>query len=321
MHKPTESEIREELSRGMSRLDYQRNTPRSPQFMEERQAAGNALKALLGGAGLDVTQVEQLQHQHRSRLTELTEEQRHDAVSKSPESRELLHAALNAKRGLIDSGTVRFPIDVKTGGGPIILDKPFLTQASAAVISGEQIAPHDSWVKTKFMKTRGGGDALSDDVLTFYYRWESPHDTSVNIDVTTALGFNGFAAVRASGPWYYTSETRLRVFAALNVRPWAQTDENGRPLAIPGELKDVARLNATSASVLDDSDSQPIVQTTELKSLSHSWVTIQPEELVIFEIAVVFHSVIEDEGFVSVDFDEGHSAILSPYVAIGVWLP
>jgi hypothetical protein len=81
----------------------------------------------------------------------------------------------------------------------------------------------------------------------------------------------------------------------------------------------VLRISATSDSVFDGDSGGPVNLTQDLRSPSDSWLTISPRELVVFEVAVVFESHVEENGNVSVDFNDGSFHIASPFLSIGMW--
>jgi hypothetical protein len=105
------------------------------------------------------------------------------------------------------------------------------------------------------------GRQSGEEGISFYYLWENPHDDSVTIDVVTSLGFYGFCGVHAEGAFYNMTESRLRIFCPLVVRPWSQ-----QPRYETGDLKDVVRLSARSLSLLDDGSGAPVVLSHDLRS-------------------------------------------------------
>jgi hypothetical protein len=321
MQQPNETQVRETLAAaGNFRADPDVDLLGTRDVQQHRGEAEAAFRSLFADAGLDVERLERVQREYRSELERLAEERRLAAVDESSKSRDKVIASLNVRRGLIDTGGAIHPVGIKLERTPVMLDKPFLIQPTSAIVSGEQIAPFDSWAKTTFTKTTPGGlineGSITDEGVSFYYMWENPNDESVNIDVTTSLGFYGTYGVHAEGSLFSLTTSKLYVFCALVVRPWSQ-----QPEFITADMKDVLRREATSHSLLDGHSSGTLVHTQDLVSPSHSWIQIAARELVVFEVAAVFHLSLQGSGSVTLNFDDGYFAISSPFVSIGVWRP
>jgi hypothetical protein len=310
MDESTESQLRDALAELGSVRFEQADVLKSPELLERRREAGRVVTKLFVDAGLDVRQLETVQSQYRSELHRVAEERRLDAVSKSSVSRDIVHKALDAKRRLIDAGGILVPAGVRVERRPVTLDKPFLIVPSSAFISGDQIAPFDSWAKFEFTRKHS-----AEDVIHFYYIWENPTDAAVQIDVSTSVGFCGFCKTHAEGSFYNSTETRLSIFCALVVWPWSHQPAN----TLADLADDVLRISATSDSVFDGDSGGPMNLTQDLRSASDSWLTISPRELVVFEVAVVFESHVEENGNVSVDFNDGSFHIASPFLSVGMW--
>jgi hypothetical protein len=283
---------------------------KSPELMKRRREAGRVVTELFADAGLDLRRLETVQNQYRSDLHRVAEERRLDAVSKSAASRDILHKRLDAKRRLVDTGGILVPPGTRVSERrPFTLDKPFLIVPSSAFISGDQVAPFDSWAKFDFTRTQ-----TSEDIVRFYYMWENPTDAAVQIDVNTSVGFCGFCKTHAEGSFYNSTETRLWIFCALTVWPWSH-----QPANTLADLEDVLRISATSNSVFDGDSGGPVNLTQDLRSSTHSWLSISPRELVVFEVAVVVESYVEESGNTSVDFSDGGFHIASPFLSVGMW--
>ncbi len=309
MDERTESQLRDALAElGNARFE-QPDVLRSQRLLERRREAGRVVTKLFADAGLDVEQLERVQSQYRGELHRVAEERRLAAVSKSAVSRDIVHKTLDAKRRLIDTGGILVPAGVKVERRPITLDKPFLILASSAFISDDQIAPFDSWAKVDFTRRHN-----AEDVVHFYYMWENPTDAAVQIDVSTSVGFCGFCTTHAEGSFYNSTETRLWIFSALVVWPWSH-----QPANTLADLEDALRISATSDSIFDGDSGGPMNLTQDLRSSSDSWLNIAARELVIFEVAVVFESHVEENGNVSVDFNDGSFHIAAPFLSIGMW--
>jgi len=310
MDESTESQLRDTLAELGNARFRQADAPKSRKLSEHRREAEREVTKVFVDAGLDVQQLEKIQSKYRSELHRVAEERRLEAVAKSPGSRDFVHKTLDAKRRLVDAGGILVPAGVKLERRPITLDKPFLILPSSAFISGDQIAPFDSWAKLDFTRKR-----TAEDVVRFYYMWENPTDAAVQIDVTTSVGFCGFCKAHAEGSFWNSTETHFWIFCALVVWPWSHQPAN----TLADVTDDVLRISATSTSVFDGDSDRTVNLTQDLRSSSDSWLHIAARELVIFEVAVVFESHVEKDGNVSVDFSDGSFHIASPFLSIGMW--
>lgn len=310
MDKSTESQLRDAFSELGKAPFRQPDVLKSRKLSDRRREAGQAVTKLLADTGLDVRKLERVQREYRGELHRVAEKRRLDAVAKSSASSDTVRRTLDAKRRLVDAGGILAPAGVKLERRPITLDKPFLILPTSAFISGDQIAPFDSWAKLDFTR-----EDNAEDVVRFYYMWENPTDAVVQIDVTTSVGFCGFCKAHAEGSFYNSTETRFSIFCALVVWPWSHQPAN----TVADVSDDVVRIRATSTSVLDGDSGAPVNHTQDLRSSSHSWLSIAARELVVFEVAVLFESHVEEDGNVSVDFSDGNFHIASPFLSIGMW--
>lgn len=313
---PTVSQLKEVLAAtGNARIGRQVHVLEHPGLLKPRRKAETAIRSLFVDAGVNVDEVEKSQAQYRSELNRVAEEQRRVVVGQSSESQGAVNAKLNSWRKFVDSGRI-YPAGIKPELGPTILDKPFLILPTSAIVTGEHIGPGNSWAKTQVVLRKSGDVEIKEEAVSFYYLWTNPHSHGVTLDVTTALGFNGYCRVHAEGSFYNSAYSHLEVFCALAIRPWSQA-----PSYVLGSVEDVIDLDARSISLLDDDSAARVVSTQVLKSSSHSWVTIGANELVVFEVVAVFHAHVEAHGSALVDFDSGNFAISSPGLALGVWIP
>jgi hypothetical protein len=281
--------------------------PSSPELSQHRREAGSQVTSILSDAGVNMAALQDVQAGFRRKLEDALETERRAAVERSALARDRVQAAMLGRRDAIDQGSTNVSPDVAIEKLPVLLDKPFLIAPRPAIVSGEQIAPFDSWAKTTFTSDQSGNEEIR-----FYFSWQNPGQSTLTVEVSSALGFYGRCFVRSETN-YSGSYARLHIYNVLIVN---RIQRSGY---VAVDLKDLVTLYASATGWVDDSDGRNLVRTQDLSSTAWAApVRIEPGELVVFEVGSFFHHTVEGDGSVSVNFDDGFFAISCPFVAIKV---
>jgi hypothetical protein len=276
-----------------------------PKVINAKRSAAELLASSFSEAGIDLRKIDKARRQHRAELDKAAEKHRADIVRRSRALKEARRAKADAKRYALEQlASIPLP---HAPPFYVILPKPFLIWSTPhSIISDSNIAPWDSWAKTKFVRDEWGNEKIS-----FYFLWENPSDYHAVIDLFGSLTCNGYCRAEAEAGIFVSGMANLTISAGLTLWQWWKQPAT----PVNGLGQNILYLSASGGAFSDDVKSKNVLAYPDLDYFSF---IVPPHELVVVEVYLYVYYEIYNDAYVHVDFETQNLDIDCPFLMISL---
>ncbi|HVT53911.1 MAG TPA: hypothetical protein VHE77_20195 [Dongiaceae bacterium] len=258
-----------------------------------RRNLGKEMRPLFSGARFDAAGIDKVLAQHRAEERDLLRKEKVEQAKQRAALAKARRAGIANTRQAVEQ--IKFKSYLTTS---IPLETPFLIYATpVGMLHDTHVEPWNNWAK--FTYTSGEDTAWSSVVVNFYFAWQNRSDFLAVLNCSADLMPTGIIEATAEAGWLFPGSAWVELIAGLTVFV-GSTTINWQPY----QNIQMGQVGAEGGwGLIGGSGDIGADTISGTYHLSASDIQVQPNEIVVFEVACTAGWWIDEGGSIVLDFD------------------